>query len=100
MALSAECGELPDVVAEAEGGDRLGVRRPSAAQQLPGPLELEVFQLRPVEHPELLMVVQVPATPHDRDRVAAFLARRDAGGGLSPPRPGGRAGWSPPDAAP
>jgi transcriptional regulator with XRE-family HTH domain len=38
-----------------------------------GPLELEMFQLRPVEHPELLMVVQVPATPHDRDRVAAFL---------------------------
>jgi transcriptional regulator with XRE-family HTH domain len=39
-----------------------------------GPLALEMFQLRPVEHPDLLMVVQVPATSADRDRVAAFLA--------------------------
>jgi transcriptional regulator with XRE-family HTH domain len=39
-----------------------------------GSLALEMFQLRPVEHPDLLMVVQVPATSDDRDRVAAFLA--------------------------
>jgi transcriptional regulator with XRE-family HTH domain len=38
-----------------------------------GPLALEMFQFRPVEHAELLMVVQVPVKSEDRDRVAAFL---------------------------
>ncbi|MEV6098075.1 helix-turn-helix transcriptional regulator [Nocardia sp. NPDC051981] len=45
------------------------VRHPRA-----GPIELEVFQLRPVEHPNLLMVVQAPATPVAAGRIAAVLA--------------------------
>jgi len=41
-----------------------------------GPLALEMFQLRPVEHPDLLVVVQIPTSADDRERVAAFLAGR------------------------
>lgn len=45
------------------------VRHPDAV-----PIELEVFQLRPVENPFLLMVVQVPATPVAAERIAGLLA--------------------------
>jgi transcriptional regulator with XRE-family HTH domain len=38
-----------------------------------GRLDLEMFQLRPVEHPDLLMVLQVPAGDADRRRVASLL---------------------------
>jgi len=38
-----------------------------------GPLELEMFQLRPVEHPDLLMVLQIPVGDRDRERVTALL---------------------------
>jgi transcriptional regulator with XRE-family HTH domain len=38
-----------------------------------GQLDLEMFQLRPVEHADLLMVVQVPATEADRQRVDSLL---------------------------
>jgi transcriptional regulator with XRE-family HTH domain len=38
-----------------------------------GQVDLEMFQLRPVEYPDLLMVVQVPVSGADRHRVAALL---------------------------
>ena len=38
-----------------------------------GRLDLEMFQLRPVEHPGLLMVLQVPRTADDLRRVMALL---------------------------
>ncbi|WP_433672032.1 helix-turn-helix transcriptional regulator [Nocardia sp. CA-136227] len=38
-----------------------------------GPLDLDVHQLRPVDNPDLLMVVQLPATPDDRHRIATLL---------------------------
>jgi len=38
-----------------------------------GTLELEMFQLRPVEHPDLLMVLQIPVGDRDRERVTALL---------------------------
>jgi transcriptional regulator with XRE-family HTH domain len=38
-----------------------------------GRLELEMFQVRPVEHPDLLMVLQVPVGEDDRRRVVALL---------------------------
>ncbi|MEC3914977.1 helix-turn-helix transcriptional regulator [Nocardia sp. CDC160] len=47
----------------------IGVRHPRA-----GLIELEVFQVRPVENPFLLMVVQVPATPVAAERIATLLA--------------------------
>ncbi|MFE3057973.1 helix-turn-helix transcriptional regulator [Nocardia sp. NPDC059239] len=50
------------------------VRHPRA-----GPIELEVFQLRPVEYPNLLMVVQAPATPVAAGRIAAVLAAGQIG---------------------
>jgi transcriptional regulator with XRE-family HTH domain len=40
-----------------------------------GRLELEVFQLRPVEHPDLLMVVQVPVGNDDLQRITSLLDR-------------------------
>jgi transcriptional regulator with XRE-family HTH domain len=39
-----------------------------------GRLDLEMFQLRPVEHPDLLMVLQVPASKDDLQRVTSLLA--------------------------
>ena len=39
-----------------------------------GRLGLEMFQLRPVEYPDLLMVVQVPASEDDLRKVTALLA--------------------------
>ncbi|GAB0107387.1 helix-turn-helix transcriptional regulator [Nocardia sp. JMUB6875] len=39
-----------------------------------GSIELEVFQLRPAEDPNLLMVIQAPATPVAAERIAAVLA--------------------------
>ncbi|MFF0632050.1 helix-turn-helix transcriptional regulator [Nocardia sp. NPDC004151] len=38
-----------------------------------GRLDLDVYQLRPVDNPDLLMVVQLPATPADRHRIATLL---------------------------
>ena len=38
-----------------------------------GRLGLEMFQLRPVEHPDMLMVVQVPQTADDLQRVISLL---------------------------
>jgi hypothetical protein len=40
-----------------------------------GRVALEMFQLRPVEHPDLLMVMQVPASNDDLERVASLLER-------------------------
>ncbi|MFC9997529.1 helix-turn-helix transcriptional regulator [Nocardia sp. NPDC127526] len=44
-----------------------------------GPIELKVFQMRPVENPNLLLVVQVPATPAAAARVAALLTYAESG---------------------
>jgi transcriptional regulator with XRE-family HTH domain len=38
-----------------------------------GVIDLEMFQLRPVEHPDMLLVLQVPANPGARQRVASLL---------------------------
>ncbi|MEV0333483.1 helix-turn-helix transcriptional regulator [Nocardia sp. NPDC050717] len=38
-----------------------------------GRIDLELFQLRVVENPELLLVVQLPATEDDRARISARL---------------------------
>jgi hypothetical protein len=38
-----------------------------------GRLDLEMFQFRPVEHPDLLMVLQVPTNKDDLQRVASLL---------------------------
>ncbi|MFI0445471.1 helix-turn-helix transcriptional regulator [Actinomadura sp. 6N118] len=46
----------------------IGVDHPEA-----GLIRLELFQFRPVEHPGLLMVLQVPAGAVDRERVASLL---------------------------
>jgi hypothetical protein len=37
-----------------------------------GRIALDVYQLRPVEYPDLLLVMQVPATPEDLRRAAAL----------------------------
>ncbi|MFC9894327.1 helix-turn-helix transcriptional regulator [Nocardia sp. NPDC127579] len=46
----------------------IGIDHPEA-----GPVELELFQLRLVENPELLLVLQLPATDDDRARVMTLL---------------------------
>ncbi|MGW0246812.1 hypothetical protein ACWDYH_09260 [Nocardia goodfellowii] len=46
----------------------IGIDHPEA-----GPINLELFQLRLVENPELLLVVQLPATDDDRARIDAYL---------------------------
>ncbi|GAB2549088.1 helix-turn-helix transcriptional regulator [Nocardia heshunensis] len=46
----------------------------SVRHPLTGTIDLEVFQLRPVEDPNLLMVVQAPATPVAAQRIAVVLA--------------------------
>ncbi len=38
-----------------------------------GRLDLEMFQLRPVKHPDMLMVLQVPGTMDDLQRVTSLL---------------------------
>jgi transcriptional regulator with XRE-family HTH domain len=38
-----------------------------------GRIDLELFQLRPVEHPDLLMVLQVPASKNDLERITSLL---------------------------
>jgi transcriptional regulator with XRE-family HTH domain len=40
-----------------------------------GELDLQLYQLRMVEDPDLLLVLQLPATDEDRSRVAATLNR-------------------------
>jgi transcriptional regulator with XRE-family HTH domain len=42
-----------------------------------GRLDLEMFQLRPVEHPDMLMVMQVPRTMDDFQRVTSLLDSQD-----------------------
>jgi transcriptional regulator with XRE-family HTH domain len=37
-----------------------------------GRLNFELYQLRPVEHPDLLMVIQVPTGPEDRRRILSL----------------------------
>ncbi|GAA4249860.1 helix-turn-helix transcriptional regulator [Dactylosporangium darangshiense] len=46
----------------------VGVEHPGV-----GAVELELFQLRPIEHPGALVVVQVPVGAADRERVTALL---------------------------
>ncbi len=48
----------------------IGIDHPQA-----GRLALEMFQLRLIEQPDLLMVVQVPARRDDLERVSALLGR-------------------------
>ncbi|MEV5742445.1 helix-turn-helix transcriptional regulator [Microbispora rosea] len=64
-----------------------------------GRVDLEMFQLRPAEHPDLLLVLQVPAGEDGRRRVSALLdGQGDPGapetgvssGGLPARRPGNR----------
>lgn len=50
----------------------IAIDHPSA-----GRIALELFQLRPVEHPDLLLVIQVPKTDDDGKRVEALLSRPD-----------------------
>jgi transcription regulator MmyB-like protein len=38
-----------------------------------GVIELEIFQLRPVEHPDMVLVLQVPAGRDARQRVSSLL---------------------------
>jgi transcriptional regulator with XRE-family HTH domain len=47
----------------------IGIDHPAA-----GRIGLELYQLRPVEHPDLLLVVQVPATDRDARRVADLIS--------------------------
>jgi hypothetical protein len=42
-----------------------------------GRLNLEMFQFRPVEHPDMLMVLQVPRTIDDLQRVTSLLGEQD-----------------------
>ena len=49
----------------------IGIDHPGA-----GPIALELFQVRLVEHPGLLMVLQVPASGSDLARVLALLDHR------------------------
>jgi transcriptional regulator with XRE-family HTH domain len=42
-----------------------------------GPIGLELFQLRPIEHPDALVVVQVPVGAEDRRRVGLLANRAD-----------------------
>ncbi len=44
-----------------------------------GRLDLEMFQFRPVEHPDMLMVMQVPRTVDDLRRVTSLLDIQDRG---------------------
>ena len=44
-----------------------------------GRLNLEMFQFRPVEHPDMLMVMQVPRTVDDLRRVTSLLDIQDRG---------------------
>jgi transcriptional regulator with XRE-family HTH domain len=38
-----------------------------------GRIALDIHQLRPVEHPDMLLVLQIPATEHDAQRVRMLL---------------------------
>jgi hypothetical protein len=53
----------------------IGLSHPTA-----GELDLQLYQLRMVEDPDLLLVLQLPATDEDRSRIAAALDQP------SPPR--------------
>jgi transcriptional regulator with XRE-family HTH domain len=48
----------------------IGLSHPTA-----GELDLQLYQLRMVEDPDLLLVLQLPATDEDRGRIAATLDR-------------------------
>jgi hypothetical protein len=47
---------------------KIGLDHPRA-----GRITLELFQLRPEDHPDLLLVMQVPADHDSRDRMARLL---------------------------
>lgn len=49
----------------------IGIDHPTA-----GRVMLRMFQLRPAENPDLLLVMQVPATPTDLQRMTAVVGRR------------------------
>jgi transcriptional regulator with XRE-family HTH domain len=72
-ALSAASAEFRDWWAEYPARyfqpAKIAVDHPEA-----GRIELEMFQLRLAEHPGLVMVMQVPVSQRDADRVAALLA--------------------------
>ncbi|MFI7032601.1 helix-turn-helix transcriptional regulator [Microbispora rosea] len=57
-----------------------------------GRVDLEMFQLRPAEHPDLLLVLQVPAGEDGRRRVSALL---DGQGDPSAPEGGTPRGGAP-----
>jgi hypothetical protein len=44
-----------------------------------GRIDLEMFQVRLVEHPDLIMVMQVPASPADLRRMTSLLEPDAAG---------------------
>lgn len=46
-----------------------------------GALDLVMYQLRPVENPDLILVMQVPATPADAKRIRALLGVDGPGAG-------------------
>lgn len=48
----------------------IGLSHPTA-----GELDLQLYQLRMIEDPDLLLVLQLPATDEDRGRIAATLDR-------------------------
>jgi hypothetical protein len=60
-------GRVPGALFQAR---KIRIRHPQA-----GRITSEMFQLRLEDDPGLLMVIQVPADPASRDRVAALLAR-------------------------
>ncbi|MBD3144295.1 helix-turn-helix transcriptional regulator [Microbispora bryophytorum] len=60
-----------------------------------GRLDLEMFQLRPAEHPDLLLVLQVPADEDGRRRVTALLDGRSAPDGAPDGASGGDPGGAP-----
>lgn len=49
-----------------------------------GPIALELHQLRPVDHPDLLLVEQIPLTPTDANRVQTLVQHTQPN---SPPAP-------------
>jgi transcriptional regulator with XRE-family HTH domain len=65
----------------------IAIRHPAA-----GVIGLEMYQLRLVDRPDLIMVVQVPASPEALERVSSLLARPGPGSRGSPGSrsPGGR----------
>ncbi len=53
-----------------------------------GRIALELFQLRPVEHPDLLLVIQIPATDGDGERVSRLVRPSPTSSSHEPPTAG------------